>query len=415
MASIRPRSDGKLYFDFQYKSHRCREYTQLRDTVANRNKMQRVLHKIVASIELGQFVYSDFFPDSKMVEKLKDSEVSPSKALTVSDPYITQVVDTPLFKEFAEQWYNEMSVTWRISYQETISLILNKRLIPYFGEWKISDIKKADILQFRATLAKDTTRNNKSLSASHINRHIKVLYMILDEATDRYDFTLPNRIKPLKINKSDIRPFTLEEVHKILTHVREDFKNYFTVRFFTGLRTGEIDGLKWKYVNFSRKEILIRETLINERVEYTKNDSSQRSVQMSQPVYNALKEQYEITGRHYEYVFVNKVGKPLCHRNVTKRVWYPLLRYLKLEKRNPYQMRHTAATLWVASGETPEWIANQMGHANTAMLFRVYSRFVPNLTRLDGSAFESMLMQHQFLAPKNLTHKKTETEGHNEQ
>ena len=194
MASIRPRSDGKLYFDFQYKGHRCREYTQLRDTVANRNKMQKVLDKIVASIELGQFVYSDFFPDSNMVEKLKDSEVSPSKPLTVSAPYITQVVDTPLFKEFAEQWYNEMSVTWRISYQETISLILNKRLIPYFGEWKISDIKKADILQFRATLAKDTTRNNKSLSASHINRHIKVLYMILDEATDRYDFTLPNRI-----------------------------------------------------------------------------------------------------------------------------------------------------------------------------------------------------------------------------
>jgi len=49
-------------------------------------------------------------------------------------------------------------------------------------------------------------------------------------------------------------------------------------------------------------------------------------------------------------------------------------------------MRHTAATLWLASGESPEWIANQMGHANTEMLFRTYSRYVPNLTRKDGSA-----------------------------
>ena len=53
-------------------------------------------------------------------------------------------------------------------------------------------------------------------------------------------------------------------------------------------------------------------------------------------------------------------------------------------------MRHTAATLWLAAGESPEWIATQMGHANTEMLFRVYSRYVPNLTRKDGSAANAM-------------------------
>ena len=45
----------------------------------------------------------------------------------------------------------------------------------------------------------------------------------------------------------------------------------------------------------------------------------------------------------------------------------------------------------LASGENPEWIARQMGHTTTEMLFRVYSRFVPNLTRQDGSAFERLL------------------------
>ena len=40
----------------------------------------------------------------------------------------------------------------------------------------------------------------------------------------------------------------------------------------------------------------------------------------------------------------------------------------------------------LASGENPEWIAKLMGHANTQMLFTVYSRFVPNLTRQDGLA-----------------------------
>ena len=47
-------------------------------------------------------------------------------------------------------------------------------------------------------------------------------------------------------------------------------------------------------------------------------------------------------------------------------------------------MRHSAATLWLASGENPEWIAKQLGHTSTEMLFKTYSRYVPNLTRQDG-------------------------------
>jgi integrase len=45
----------------------------------------------------------------------------------------------------------------------------------------------------------------------------------------------------------------------------------------------------------------------------------------------------------------------------------------------------------LGAGENPEWIARQLGHATTEMLFRVYSRYVPNLTRRDGSAFERLL------------------------
>jgi integrase len=51
-------------------------------------------------------------------------------------------------------------------------------------------------------------------------------------------------------------------VKSILATVREDFRDYFTVRFFTGMRTGEVDGLKWKYIDFERRLILVRETVV---------------------------------------------------------------------------------------------------------------------------------------------------------
>jgi integrase len=175
--------------------------------------------------------------------------------------------------------------------------------------------------------------------------------------------------------------------------VREDFRDYFTVRFFTGMRTGEVDGLKWKYVDFERRLILVRETVVLGDEEYTKTDGSQRDIQMSQLVFEALKRQQAATGKVSAFVFCNRLGKPLDHKNVTNRVWYPLLRHLGLKKRRPYQCRHTAATLWLAAGEAPEWIARQLGHTTTEMLFRVYSRYVPNLTRRDGSAFERLITQ----------------------
>jgi len=218
--------------------------------------------------------------------------------------------------------------------------------------------------------------------------------MILDEAANRYGFPSPyTGIKSLKVPKTIVEPFSLEEVRKIIDTVRPDFKNYFIVRFFTGMRTSEIDGLQWKFVDFERRQILVHQAYVAGELINTKNDGSQRAIDMSGYVFEALLDQQKASGQ-LNFVFCNQVGQPLNHNNVTRRVWYPLLQLLGLAARRPYQTRHTAATLWLASGESPEWIARQMGHSTTEMLFRVYSRFVPNLTRRDGSAFERLLQRN---------------------
>ena len=159
------------------------------------------------------------------------------------------------------------------------------------------------------------------------------------------------------------------------------------------MRTGEIDGLKWRYIDFERGFILVRETVVGGRIEYTKTDGSQREIVMSQVVREALLAQQKETGDK-TFVFSTKNDTPHNHRNVTRRIWYPTLDACGLRHRTPYQTRHTAATLWLAAGENPEWIARQMGHTTSEMLFKVYSRYVPNLTRQDGSAFESLLVNY---------------------
>jgi integrase len=171
------------------------------------------------------------------------------------------------------------------------------------------------------------------------------------------------------------------------------------VRFFTGMRTGEVHGLKWKYIDFERRLILVRESIVLNEEDELKTDGSLRDIQMTELVFGALQEQFKATGPLSEYVFCTRRGKPIDNQNFLNRVWAPLLRHLEIQHRRAYQMRHTAATLWLASGEAPEWIARQLGHTSTEMLFRVYSRYVPNLTRRDGSAMERLLKQHISLTP----------------
>ena len=292
-------------------------------------------------------------------------------------------------------------MSWRRSYSITQRGALDKYLIPYFGEKMVGQITKADVLAFRASLAKVTARkSSNTLSNRRINSVMKPLRQILNEAADRFEFTSAFRnIKPLKMRRSDVMPFSLDEVQKILTTARADYRNYFTVRFFTGMRTGEVHGLKWKYIDFERRLIMVRESIVLNEEDELKTDGSMRDIQMNEMVVQAMRAQYQATGKLSEYVFCTRSGKPIDNQNFLNRVWSPLLRHLGLEHRRAYQMRHTAATLWLAAGEAPEWIARQLGHTSTEMLFRVYSRYVPNLTRRDGSAMDRLLKQHISLAP----------------
>ena len=397
MGSIRHRSDnGLLFIDFRFNGARCREQTALVDSPANRKRLAKVLSRIEEGITLGKFEYRQFFPNSKNAAKFDQAALEPPVETVVQSIASLAQVDaklTPLFRDFAETWFAEKSVEWRTSHKKTVRDDINKLLIPRFGDQEVGRITKADILSFRADLAKVQARGKSSmLSNPRINKILNPLRQILGEAADRFDFRMPfQNIKQLKIKRVDVEPFSLDEVKRMIDTVRPDFRNYLLVRFFTGMRTGEANGLQWKYVDFEHRLILVRETIVAGEEEYTKTDGSQRDIQMSQLVYDALKEQEKGTRPLSKFVFCNREGQPLDYKNVTNRVWKPLLRHLGLKVRRPYQCRHTAATLWLASGEAPEWIARQLGHTTTEMLFRVYSRYVPNLTRRDGSAFERLL------------------------
>ena len=384
---------GTLFVDFRFEGKRCREYTALTDTAANRKRLEKFLEKIEAEIAAGTFEYGATFPGRKAAPRAEHPDMPlPASTVAAALNATAPAIATPAFRDFVSDWMRNHEVEWRRSHIKVLKSTVDGHLVPYFGDKPVGRITKADILAFRTHLGKLPGRGGDTMSNKRINGILGPLKQMLTEAAELHGFASQvTTVKPLKVRKNDIEPFTLDDVQKILANVRPDYRDYFTVRFFTGMRTGEIHGLKWEYVDFASRLILVRETFVLGEDEYTKTDGSQREIRMNQVVFDALQRQHAATSKVSEYVFCNREGKPLDNDNFTERVWYPLLRHLGLKPRRPYQTRHTAATLWLASGEAPEWIARQLGHSSTEMLFRVYSRYVPNLTRQDGSAIDRLL------------------------
>lgn len=404
---VRPETDT-LYFDFRYRGIRCREFSTLAATRVNEQRMQRVLREIENEISAGTFSYRKYFPNSKraaMFETAQTTIPAPSAdeliagaatalrgPMAAGMPMFVAVGETPLFPAFVDQWYGEREIDWKRSNQQKVRDIVDTHLIPRFKGRRVGDITKADILAFRNHLAKDY-REGKGLSHARINGILNVLRQILDEAADRFQFSTPYRgIKPLRVGRTVVDPFTLEEVGKIIAGVPEAHRPFYVVAFFTGMRTSELLGLQWDNVDFERGQILVRTTWVCGELDTPKTDGSERTIEMSSPVAAALRQQRGLTaGKGSAFVFCAENGQPLSRHNLANRIWRPTLKALGLRHRRPYQTRHTAATLWLAAGEAPEWISKQMGHTSTKMLFTVYSRFVPNLIRKDGSMFELLV------------------------
>lgn len=384
MGTVNARGN-KLFFDFRYRGVRCREYTQLEDKPANRKRMKTILQRIESEIILGTFDYKAYFPNSPLVERFAEHDAE----------VVRRTAKDPLFRDFAGQWMEENRIGWKASYIETLEHSLSKHVLPAFGDVPVSAITKEDILAFRNQLGRIPRKDGSvGLSAARINTVMVPLRQVLQEASLRFGFENPYYgIKLLKVPRTKVEPFSLAEVKAILDTVRADFRPYMTLRFFTGMRTGEIHGLKWKYVDFEQRMILVRESFVAGAMTDTKTEESARDIPMSQEVYDALKAQYLRTKR-FEFVFCTGTGEPLNINNVCKRVWYPLLNHLGLNPRPPYQTRHTAATLWLAAGENPLWVAKMLGHTDSSITHKRYARWIPNLTRQDGSAFAALWAAH---------------------
>ncbi|MGR5154510.1 tyrosine-type recombinase/integrase [Photobacterium swingsii] len=388
MAHLRVRPNGRIQFDLHLYGQRFREGTKTIATPKNLANAKSQLKKMNAEIDLGTFQYRDYFPHSKKVaqfEKLQRAK-HPDRLY-------------PFFDHFANDWFERQRPKWKTSYQQTVRNNLDRYLIPTFGNTLVADITLSHVEHERHSLvALEKTDGERKLSNRRINNIFWPLVAILSLAAEEYEFTYPlRRYKALKEEKADSHPMTVTEVQQFLQTVPKQWRDYFILRFWTGMRSCEVHGLYWEHIDFTHRLIRIRQNYVNGEVGDVKTPKSRRDLKMCDTLYEALQRiaanKDDSTNHNSSFVFTLDNGQPIDTHYVSRKLWYPTLKKAGLKRRRPYETRHTAAVLHIAAHENPLYISHMLGHSDTRLLFEVYAPYVANASRSDGSAFDALMQK----------------------
>lgn len=386
--------NGQLYVDFMYLDERVREKTGMDDNRDNMKTVRQMLDRIMMAIESGTFKFAEVFPSSKKKDyfKGKEAELAGNK----------KTPDQLLFKDYAWVWYNLLKGSGRVSGRtlNNYKMLLTLYLVPFFGNLTFDNLNSATFEKF-IIWAREQQLRRKQISNKTINKIFIPMKMIckhvmVDFKWRGYDpFFGFKRLKEEDAYEK-ILPFSIEE-QKILINVLPDhWKPYFLFAFLSGLRQGEQIGMKHQDIDWENRVLHIKRAMTldedGKKIEGpTKNKYSRRTMKLTPMMYDTLKAQKEINERlKGDYFFCCPSGSKVDPSNLRNQVWLPALKKANLPLREMKQTRHSFATNSLVQGENSLWTAKFMGHRDTDMVIKVYSRFIEDAGgSKDGSNLDS--------------------------
>lgn len=280
--------------------------------------------------------------------------------------YWFEKIKTPIIKEATQELYISQ---------------YNNHIKPILGSMVISDIKPMHC---------QTLLNNmgKEYKGSTIEVTKNLLHLIFQNAIENEILTINPVTKSVKnpnpVEKRE-RVLTIDEQIRFLEESK-NFSHYDEYRFIinTGVRTGELIGLKWSDIDFRKKEIHINRTMrykpsLNTFVTSTpKTKSGKRTIPMTQEVYDILKQHKLINNElktknmlYHDNVFLNKSGTLTTNPQYDGQLKY-ICKKIDIPQISMHTLRHTFGTRAVESGMDYKALQMIMGHSSLSMTMDLY-------------------------------------------
>jgi integrase len=277
-------------------------------------------------------------------------------------------------------------------YKESVDL----HIIPVLGNIQLQKLQVQHLQSFY------TKKEKEGLSSTTILGYHHVLHKALDTAVE-WGLIVRNVCdiaSPPRRARFEIQPLTVEQAQKLLSTVHgHKWEALFTIALATGMRRGEILGLKWQDINFATGTLQVRRILSRVPTQTPERDhvyieaepktqKSRRSITIAPFALDVLKQhriqQMEAKLRagpkwqEHDYVFPSSIGTYLNPNNVVKE-FKKLLKQADLPDIRFHDLRHSAASLLLSAGVHPKIVQEILGHTQISMTLDIYSHILPGM------------------------------------
>ncbi|ECT1022397.1 integrase [Salmonella enterica] len=367
--TIRQHKTGDtLVITFTYKGVLCRESLSKMEANARGVKYAaRLLGEIQNQIVSGTFEYAKYFPNSKKLELF--GVVKKNKNIkSYLDGYLKICQNRNLSPSTIygyEKCMSALSALHKLHVSALTPAVLKN--------WIAS----------RNTKLK-TTRNNLSFLRSAIDEAVTDGLLTINPVS----LVSASRYHAIDSRPStddyEIDPFRPAETLAIYQNCKyPEWENLFRFAFNTGLRSSELCALRWSDIDTLANTAHVQTASVVGVIKGTKTKAGTRKVELNSEALAALRAQKQYTFMKSEFIFSDpKTRGPWANAAaIRKKAWIPTLKKAGVRYRNPYQTRHTFATMHISQGVNLFWLAGQMGHKGPEMLFRNYGKY---LAEYDG-------------------------------
>mgnify|MGYP002550501707 FL=1 len=329
------------------------------------------------------------------------------------------------FTDFVEIWKRDYgSKELAPSTYKRYLGILESRIVPFFGHFRVDKIKPTDIMQFYDLLSKDTQivrrkdnngkKTGKPLSPKTILEHHRLLRAMLQKAV-YWQMIVSNpaeRVQAPKTKKPKRKYYDDEQSKALISGLMElteeqfKYKVAIILTIFTGVRLGELMGLEWDDINFREGIVSINRSsqYLADKGVFTKvpkTESSIRDVAIPDFVVSLLEEykcwydnQKALFGELWydsNRLFVQADGKPMHPSTISK--WFEkFVAQIGLPVINFHGLRHTNATLLIAQNIDVSVVAARLGHAQITTTLNFYVHPIISHNKTAGFALENLLL-----------------------
>ena len=309
--------------------------------------------------------------------------------------------------EWLDKWLDEyMIFTIRESTLDSYRAMVKNQVKPFIGGKQIASLTTAEMQKFYNKIKKEgRVREHPIHGKTLADSMVRGVHMMLHEALDTAvkerliaknptnGTTVPKCNYPEKQILGDNQLETFLEAIK----GHEYWCDFFYVEVMTGLRRGEICGLKWQDINFEENKLQVKRSVSVKKgggvsIGETKTETGVRCIQMPPSVAELLKSKKQTAITEWIFPHFLHPEQPISPASayrklkvILKNAELPLIRF--------HDLRHTFATHATQGGVDPKTLAGILGHTNASFTLDTYTHVTSDMQKSASAVVGSMMQK----------------------